>query len=110
MEKFLKIHPSTLIPGTLGGEESAEKDSFSDGLLEHAHYTRPRNFEDQEVPEVLLSGHHQAIEAWRTESSVMRTLLKRPDLLRSKELTDREVEILKKWYRVIKKLIEESGD
>ncbi len=94
-----------LIPGTLGGEDSAEKDSFSDGLLEHAHYTRPRNFEDQETPEVLLSGHHREIELWRTESSVMRTLLKRPDLLRSKELNDQEVGILKKWYLEIKDLL-----
>jgi tRNA (guanine37-N1)-methyltransferase len=94
-----------LIPGTLGGEDSAEKDSFSDGLLEHAHYTRPRNFEGKDVPDVLLSGHHGEIELWRAESSVMRTLLKRPDLLRKKQLSDREAEILKKWYREIKKLI-----
>ena len=94
-----------LIPGALGGEDSAEKDSFSNGLLEHAHYTRPRNFEDRDVPEVLLSGHHREIEAWRTESSLMRTLLKRPDLLRDKQLSDKEAEILNKWYRVIKKLI-----
>ena len=94
-----------LIPGTLGGEDSAEKDSFSDGLLEHAHYTRPRNFEGQDVPEVLLSGHHREIESWRIESSVMRTLLKRPDLLRNKQLSDQEVEILKKWYRAIGSLL-----
>ena len=94
-----------LIPGTLGGDNSAEKDSFSAGLLEHAHYTRPRNFEGRDVPEVLLSGHHREIEAWRTESSLMRTLLKRPDLLRDKQLSDEEAEILKKWYRAIKDLI-----
>ena len=94
-----------LIPGTLGGEDSAEKDSFSDGLLEHAHYTRPRKFEGQGVPEVLLSGHHREIASWRTESSVMRTLLKRPDLLRSKELSDQEIEILKKWYLEIDSIL-----
>ena len=94
-----------LIPGTLGGEDSADKDSFSDGLLEHAHYTRPRNYEGRDVPEVLLSGHHREIELWRTESSVMRTLLKRPDLLQNKQLSDQETEILRKWYRVIKELI-----
>lgn len=94
-----------LIPGALGGEDSAEKDSFSDGLLEHAHYTRPRNFEGQEVPEVLLSGHHREIESWRTESSVMRTLLKRPDLLQNKKLRDQEIEILKKWHREIGSLL-----
>ena len=94
-----------LIPGTLGGEQAAEKDSFADGLLEHAHYTRPRNFEGQAVPEVLLSGHHREIENWRLESSLMRTLLKRPDLLQKKDLTRQEIEILKKWKRVIEGLI-----
>jgi tRNA (guanine37-N1)-methyltransferase len=94
-----------LIPGTLGGEDSAQKDSFSDDLLEHAHYTRPRNFESNEIPEVLVSGHHREIEQWRLESSVMRTLLKRPDLLQNRKLNDREVEVLLKWYRIIEKLI-----
>jgi len=86
-----------LIPGALGGEDAAEKDSFSDGLLEHAHYTRPRVFEGREVPEVLLSGHHQEIERWRLASSLMRTLLKRPDLLKNRELRDEELEVLKSW-------------
>ena len=94
-----------LIPGTLGAEASAEYDSFSEGLLEHAHYTRPRNFEGMQVPEVLMSGHHQEIERWRRESSVMQTLLKRPDLLRNKKLSESEIEILYKWYRIIKELI-----
>ena len=95
-----------LIPGVLGGEQAAEKDSFSDGLLEHAHYTRPRIFEGREVPEVLLSGHHQEIEKWRLESSLMRTLLKRSDLLQKKDLNRQEIEILKKWHHVIKSLIQ----
>lgn len=94
-----------LIPGALGGEQAAEKDSFANGLLEHAHYTRPRIFEGNEVPEVLLSGHHQEIEKWRFESSLMRTLLKRSDLLQKKDLDRQEIEILKKWHRVIEKLI-----
>ncbi len=94
-----------LIPGALGGEDAAEKDSFADGLLEHAHYTRPRIFEDREVPEVLLSGHHQEIENWRLESSLMRTLLKRPDLLEKKELTRQEIDILKKWRRELDQLL-----
>lgn len=94
-----------LIPGTLGAEASAENDSFSEGLLEHAHYTRPRNFEGMQVPEVLVSGHHQEIEQWRRESSVMRTLLKRPDLLQTNNLSQQEIKILKKWYRIIKELI-----
>ncbi len=94
-----------LIPGALGGEKAAEKDSFANGLLEHAHYTRPRIFEGNEVPEVLLSGHHQEIEKWRFESSLMRTLLKRSDLLQKKDLDRQEIEILKKWHRVIENLI-----
>jgi len=67
-----------LIPGVLGGDESAEKDSFEDGLLEHAHYTRPQVFEEEEVPEILLSGNHGEIERWRLEASLIRTFLKRP--------------------------------
>ena len=94
-----------LIPGALGGADSAKEDSFSDSLLEHDHYTRPRNFEGQKVPEVLLSGHHQEIEQWRLESSVMRTLLKRPDLLQKRKPGKREIVILEKWYRQIEKLL-----
>jgi tRNA (guanine37-N1)-methyltransferase len=94
-----------LIPGTLGAEASAENDSFSEGLLEHAHYTRPRNFEGMRVPEVLVSGHHQEIEQWRRESSVMRTLSERPDLLRNRKLSESEVEILNKLYRIIGTLL-----
>jgi tRNA (guanine37-N1)-methyltransferase len=97
-----------LIPGALGGEDAAEKDSFADDLLEHAHYTRPASFEGREVPEVLLSGHHEEIEKWRLESSVMRTLLKRPDLLQNRELNLQEIEILKKWYREIKNILEKN--
>ncbi len=94
-----------LIPGVLGGEEAAEKDSFSAGLLEHAHYTRPREFVGREVPEILLSGHHQEIEKWRLESSMMRTLIKRPDLLQKKDLNRQEQEILKKWSLAIEKIL-----
>jgi tRNA (guanine37-N1)-methyltransferase len=95
-----------LIPGALGGEQAAEKDSFADGLLEHAHYTRPRIFEGNEVPEVLLSGHHQEIDRWRLESSLMRTLLKRSDLLQKKDLDQQEIEILKKWHHLIEKILD----
>ena len=94
-----------LIPGALGGMDAAEKDSFSDGVLEHAHYTRPKNFEGREVPGVLLSGHHQEIENWRLQSSLMRTLFKRPDLLQKKELNRQEHEILKKWRREIENIL-----
>ena len=86
-----------LLPGVLGGETSAAKDSFSDGLLEYAQYTRPRTFEGEEVPEVLLSGHHGNIETWRHEDALVRTFLKRPDLLHEKRLTAFELDLLKKW-------------
>jgi len=68
----------------------------------------PADFEGREVPGVLLSGHHQEIEKWRLESSVMRTLLKRPDLLQKKDLNRRERDILEKWRREIEKILEHS--
>jgi len=94
-----------LLPGALGGEDSAEKDSFVNDRLEHAQYTRPQDFGGKKVPEVLLSGHHRQIEAWRLESSLMRTLLKRPDLLSQSRLGQHEIEILEKWHREIEKLL-----
>lgn len=94
------------IPGVLGGEGAAENDSFSDGLLEHAQYTRPETFESQEVPPVLLSGHHREIENWRMESSIMRTLLKRPDLLQKKILNRQQRDILTKWRHAIEKILD----
>ena len=75
-------------------------------LMKHAHYTRPQSYEGQEVPEVLLSGHHKEIERWRLESSLMRTLLKRPDLLQQKRLNQQEIIILDKWCREINKILE----
>ena len=71
---------SRKLEGTLGHVESAEKDSFSDGLLEHPHYTKPRNFRGLEVPEVLLNGNHGEIEKFRHEESLKKTKLKRKDL------------------------------
>jgi tRNA (guanine37-N1)-methyltransferase len=94
-----------LIPGALGGEDSADKDSFSDGLLEHAHYTRPPDFENEQPPSVLLSGNHGAIEKWRLESSLIRTLTKRKDLLEKRSLNRQELEILKKWGADIERII-----
>lgn len=94
-----------LLPGALGGAESAEKESFSDDLLEHAHYTRPPVFEGEAVPDVLLSGNHGVIDQWRLESALIRTLLKRPDLLQTKTLDSREKKALKKWCDQIEQLI-----
>lgn len=70
-----------LIPGVLGDAESAQQDSFMDGLLDCPHYTRPVDFAGREVPKVLLSGDHQAIRHWRAEQASARTQLRRPDLL-----------------------------
>jgi len=98
-----------LIPGALGGEDSAEKDSFSDGILEHPQYTRPRTFEGADVPEVLLSGNHQEIEKWRLETSLIRTFLKRKDLLENRPLGRKEIEILKKWCRDIEEIISDQS-
>ncbi len=95
-----------LIPGVLGGEDSAQKDSFSDNLLEHGHYTRPPDFEGDSVPEVLLSGHHRAIDKWRREMSLIRTLLKRPDLLLNRPLDPEAVEMLGKWGRTIERIVD----
>jgi len=70
-----------LIPGVLGDEESAHDESFSHGLLEYPHYTRPAEFRGMKVPEVLMSGNHAEIEKWRREQAKLRTKERRPDLL-----------------------------
>jgi tRNA (guanine37-N1)-methyltransferase len=70
-----------LLPGVLGHQESAAQDSFSEGLLDCPHYTRPESWNEQRVPEVLLSGDHEAIRRWRREQSQQRTQQRRPDLL-----------------------------
>lgn len=95
-----------LIPGVLGNEGSAQSDTFSDGLVEYAHYTRPPVFDDRTVPDVLLSGNHQAIDRWRRENALIRTVLKRPDLLRRRKLSMDERETLEKWRRTLDGLLE----
>lgn len=72
---------SRLLPGVLGDEQSAADESFSHGLLEYPHYTRPADFRGWQVPDVLLSGHHAEIEKWRREQALERTRRSRPDLL-----------------------------
>jgi tRNA (guanine37-N1)-methyltransferase len=94
-----------LVPGTLGGEGAAEHDTFSDGLLEHAHYTRPPRFEGEEVPGVLLTGNHAAIDRWRRETALVRTLLKRPDLLLGRRLPAQDVEVLKEWAETLDRIL-----
>lgn len=88
-----------LLPGVLGNEESPVQDSFSTGLLEHPHYTRPAEFRGMKVPDVLLSGNHKLIDEWRRKQSLKRTYERRPDLLQSFNLTDQD----KKWLEEIKK-------
>ncbi|HEX3010665.1 MAG TPA: tRNA (guanosine(37)-N1)-methyltransferase TrmD [Syntrophomonadaceae bacterium] len=83
-----------LIPGALGDDESSRDESFSEGLLEYPQYTRPPEFEGQEVPDVLLSGHHENIRLWRKRQSLMRTLLTRPELLLNRQYSDEEKIIL----------------
>ncbi len=85
---------SRLIPGFMGKESSGEEESFSQGLLEHPHYTRPEVFEGQAVPPVLLSGHHKAISTWRKEKSLERTLAARPDLLDTAPLNSADLDYL----------------
>ncbi|HEY8450167.1 MAG TPA: tRNA (guanosine(37)-N1)-methyltransferase TrmD [Bacillota bacterium] len=79
-----------LIPGVLGDAESARQDSFSDGLLEGPQYTRPRVYRGMSVPEILLSGNHEAIRRWRRQQALLRTLRRRPDLLARAVLSDED--------------------
>jgi tRNA (guanine37-N1)-methyltransferase len=88
-----------LLPEVLGNQESHMKDSFSTGLLEHPHYTRPADFRGLKVPDVLMSGNHKLIEEWRNKEALRRTLARRPDLLEKIELTDEQ----EKWLNEIKK-------
>lgn len=81
-----------LLPGVLGHAESAADESFSDGLLEYPHYTRPASYAGMDVPEVLLSGDHARIAAWRRREAIRRTSERRPDLLDRAGLTDEERE------------------
>ena len=83
-----------LLPGVLGNSDSPVRDSFSTGLLEHPHYTRPADFRGMAVPSVLTSGNHAKIEDWREEQGLKRTLERRPDLLDHVELSDKQKTIL----------------
>lgn len=83
-----------LLPGVLGNEQSAPADSFSMGLLEHPHYTRPANFRGLTVPDVLLSGNHAKINEWRKKESLRRTYERRKDLLANIELSPAEKKML----------------
>ncbi|MDK2779039.1 MAG: tRNA (guanosine(37)-N1)-methyltransferase TrmD [Pseudomonadota bacterium] len=88
-----------LVPGVLGHEQSAQQDSFMDGLLDCPHYTRPEVYEGQTVPEVLLSGNHEKIRQWRLKQSLARTWQRRPDLLETLELTNEQQRLLTEYLR-----------
>ncbi len=82
-----------LLPNALGSETSAIHDSFTDGLLDYPHYTRPAEFRGWQVPEVLISGHHGEVAKWRRRAALLKTLRQRPDLVSQAELTEQE----RKW-------------
>jgi tRNA (guanine37-N1)-methyltransferase len=86
---------SRLVPGVLGCDRSAREDSFSMGLLEYPHYTRPETFEDHAVPEVLLSGDHKKIEEWRHKEALKRTFERKPALLENMSFSEEEKNFLK---------------
>ncbi|EDQ35110.1 tRNA (guanine-N1)-methyltransferase [Hoeflea phototrophica DFL-43] len=77
-----------VLPGVMGNAESGSHESFETGLLEHPHYTRPQLFEDREIPAVLTSGNHKAVEEWREAESLKLTRARRPDLLAQRKITD----------------------
>lgn len=90
-----------MVPGVLGHAESSDRDSFSGGLLEAPNFTKPRVFNDQEVPEILLSGHHQKIDEWRYLVSLLVTLQKRPDLAQNNRDFQSKISQLKDFYQAM---------
>lgn len=90
---------SRLVPGVLGHQDSATEDSFCDGLLDCPHYTRPEQYDDMQVPEVLLSGNHKEIRRWRLKQQLGRTWQRRPDLLESLELNAEQKSLLTDFIR-----------
>ena len=93
------------LPGALGHEDSADQDSFADGLLDCPHYTRPEQYEDFKVPEILLSGNHEKIRQWRLKQSLQRTWQRRPELLKKLTLSDEQQQLMD---RIVKESADES--
>jgi tRNA (guanine37-N1)-methyltransferase len=85
------------LPGALGGEQSAIEESFADGLLDCPQYTRPELYAQVQVPEVLMSGHHENIRRWRLKQALGRTWLRRPELLEVRRLSDEERKLLEEF-------------
>ncbi|MFC3912708.1 tRNA (guanosine(37)-N1)-methyltransferase TrmD [Pseudaeromonas sharmana] len=90
---------SRLVPGVLGDIASAEQDSFTDGLLDHPHFTRPEILDGMAVPEVLLSGKHEEVRQWRLKQALGRTWSRRPELLHNLALTDEQEHLLAQYVR-----------
>jgi tRNA (guanine37-N1)-methyltransferase len=88
---------SRMIPGVLHNEDSAEGDSFGDGLLEFPQYSRPEVWNGIPVPKILLSGDHAKVDAWRREQSLIRTAERRPDLLEKAAVSPKEREFIRKY-------------
>jgi tRNA (guanine37-N1)-methyltransferase len=97
---------SRLVPGVVGDGQSVEEDSFSRGLLDYPHYTRPAEFGGLKVPDVLLSGHHAEVRRWRKKEALARTLTRRPDLLADAALDDEERALLEELTRSQKSKVE----
>ena len=91
-----------LKPGVLGHQHSAQQDSFSDGLLDCPHYTRPEVLGDKAVPSVLLSGDHEKIRQWRLQQSLGRTWLRRPELINYRALTEEQKRLLEEFQQMQK--------
>lgn len=94
---------SRLIKGVLGKEDSVEEESFNDSLIEYPHYTRPPEYREMLVPEILMSGHHKNINIWRRQQAIMRTYHRRPDLLEKARLTDQEKQFLNDYVSSLEK-------
>jgi len=94
---------SRLVPGVVGDEQSVEQDSFSDGVLDYPHYTRPAEFSGRRVPDVLLSGHHGDVRRWRRKTALARTLERRPELLDDAVLDDEDRALLAEIKRESRK-------
>ena len=88
-----------LLPGVLGDDESASQDSFSDGLLDHPHYTRPEEIDGRAVPEALLSGDHERIRRWRLKQALGRSYMRRPDLVEESELDVEQKKLLAEYLK-----------
>ncbi|CAJ1890841.1 tRNA (guanosine(37)-N1)-methyltransferase TrmD [Aeromonas veronii] len=93
---------SRLVPGVLGDQASAEQDSFTDGLLDHPHYTRPEVLDGLVVPEALTSGNHEVIRRWRLKQSLGRTWQRRPELINNLALTDEQESLLAEYVREVR--------